>query len=121
MNTHLEILSLRDMANMISCIFPFVQENQEYMFLSLDVGSLFTNVHLSKTVNIIFMQVYNKKLIPYKVLSTYQVQNVITFSFNNLSTINFSHSVIMLASVGPSDSIIHAHSIYLLMQFVIER
>ena len=39
--------SLRDsfhVANRIYCVLPLVQENEEYMFVSLDVVSLFTNV-----------------------------------------------------------------------------
>ena len=34
-----------------------------YRFVSFDVKSLFTNVHLKKTVNIILDRIYNKKLI----------------------------------------------------------
>ena len=42
-----------DAANKITRILPLVKENEEYMFVSLDVVSLFTNVSLCKTVNII--------------------------------------------------------------------
>ena len=52
-----------DAANRINRILPLVQENEEYIFVSLDVVSLFTNVPLRKTVNIILKRVYNEKLI----------------------------------------------------------
>ena len=52
-----------DAANRIDGILPLVQENEEYMFVSLDVVSLFTNVPLRKTVNTILKRVYNEKLI----------------------------------------------------------
>ena len=52
-----------DAANRIDGILPLVQENEEYMYVSLDVVSLFTNVPLRKTVNTILKRVYNEKLI----------------------------------------------------------
>ena len=52
-----------DAANRINRILPLVQENEDCMFVSLDVVSLFTNVLLRKTVNIILKRVYNEKLI----------------------------------------------------------
>ena len=51
-----------DVPNRINSIFLLVQENKEYMFVSLNVVSLFTNISLHKTVNMILKQVYNKKL-----------------------------------------------------------
>ena len=52
-----------DVAKRINRIVPLVQGNEEYMFVSLDVVSLFTNVPLHKTVNIILKRVYTEKLI----------------------------------------------------------
>ena len=52
-----------DAVNRINRTLPLAQENEEYMLVSLDVVSLFTNVSLSKTVNIILKQVYSEKLI----------------------------------------------------------
>ena len=52
-----------DAAMIISRILPQVRENDEYMFISRDVVSLFTNVPLKKTVNIILKRIYNEKQI----------------------------------------------------------
>ena len=52
-----------DAANRINHILPLVQENEEYMFVTLDVVSLFTNTPLCKTVNISLKRVYSEKLI----------------------------------------------------------
>ena len=52
-----------DAANRINRILPIVKENEECIFGSLDVVSLFTNVPLRKSVNIILKRVYNEKLI----------------------------------------------------------
>ena len=40
------------------------RENDDCMFISLDVPSLFTNVPLKKTVNIILKRIYNETQIP---------------------------------------------------------
>ena len=53
-----------DAATRIRRILPQVRENDDYMFISLDVASLFTNVPLKKTVNIILKGIYNEKQIP---------------------------------------------------------
>ena len=52
-----------DAANRINRILPLVQKNEDYMFVSVDVVSLFTNVSICKTVNIILKRAYNDKLI----------------------------------------------------------
>ena len=52
-----------DAAMIISRILPQVRENDEYMFISLDVVSLFTNMPLKKSVNIILKRIYNEKQI----------------------------------------------------------
>ena len=52
-----------DAANRINHILPLVKENEEYMFVTLDVVSLFTNTPLCKTVNISLKRVYSEKLI----------------------------------------------------------
>ena len=52
-----------DAANRINHILPLVQENEEYMFVTLDVVSLFTSTPLCKTVNISLKRVYSEKLI----------------------------------------------------------
>ena len=52
-----------DAANRINLILRIVKENEECIFGSLDVVSLFTNVPLRKSVNIILKRVYNEKLI----------------------------------------------------------
>ena len=52
-----------DAATRISRIVPQVRENDDYMFISLDVSSLFTKVLLKKTVNIILKRIYNEKQI----------------------------------------------------------
>ena len=64
--------------------------NEEYTLISLDVVSLFTNVPLWKTVNIIIDRVYNKKLIKttlsknvLKKLILYTCQKTL-FTFNNI-------------------------------------
>ena len=76
-----------DAANRINRILPLVLEKEEYMFVSLDVVSLFANVPLRKTVNIILEQVYNKnpintslsKTFIEKVNSRYLPENNIIF------------------------------------------
>ena len=52
-----------DAADRINCILPLVQENEECMFVSLDVASFFTNVPLRKTVKVIFKRVHSENLI----------------------------------------------------------
>ena len=58
---------------------PLAQENEEYMFVSINVVSLFPNVLWHKTVNIIFKRVYNEKLKVKKVNSRYLPENRIIF------------------------------------------
>ena len=53
-----------DAATRISRILPQVRENDDYMFISLDIAPLFTNLPLKKTVNIILKRIYNEKQIP---------------------------------------------------------
>ena len=50
-----------DAATRISRILPQIRENDDYMFISLDVASLYTNVPLKKTVNIILKRIYYEK------------------------------------------------------------
>ena len=50
-----------DAANRISSILPELKNSNDLVFVSLDVVSLFTNVRLQKTVNIILKRVYNNK------------------------------------------------------------
>ena len=50
-----------DQANKINQILPNVQKSDEYAFVSLDVISLFTNVPLKKTVDIILKLIYTDK------------------------------------------------------------
>ena len=78
-----------DAANRINRIIPLIQENEEYMFVLLDVVSLFTNVSLRKTVNIILKRVYSEKLINTS-LSKHSLKKLIldtcqkaALSFNN--------------------------------------
>ena len=78
-----------DAATRIRRILPQVRENDDYMFISLDVASLFTNVPLKKTVNIILKRIYNEKQIPTS-LSKRSLKKLIldtcqktAFSFNN--------------------------------------
>ena len=59
MNTRLEILLMR----LTGLTVYFIQENEEHMFVSLDMLTLFTNVPLRNTVNIILKRVYNEMLI----------------------------------------------------------
>ena len=40
---------------------PEVKNSNDLVFVSLDVVSLFTNVHLKKTVNIMLKRIYNNK------------------------------------------------------------
>ena len=65
--------------------------NEEYKLISLDVISLFANVALRKTVNIILDRVYNQKLIK-TTLSKKVLKNLIlctcqktAFTFNNIT------------------------------------
>ena len=51
-----------DAVKMIRSIPPELFD-ENYKFVSLDVQSLFTNVPVKKTINIILDRVYNKKLI----------------------------------------------------------
>ena len=53
-----------DAVTRISRTLPQVCENDKYMFTSLDVVSLFTNVSLKKIVKIILKCIYNEKQIP---------------------------------------------------------
>ena len=50
-----------DAANKINQILPDVHNSDEYVFISLDVVSLFTNVPLKKTVDIILKRIYTGK------------------------------------------------------------
>ena len=50
-----------DAANKINQILPSVQNSDKYVFFSLDVVSLFTNVPLKKTVDIILKRIYTDK------------------------------------------------------------
>ena len=50
-----------DAANRISCILWEVNNSNDLVFVSLEVVSLFTNVSLKKTVNIILKRVYKNK------------------------------------------------------------
>ena len=50
-----------DAANKINQILPDVHNSNEYVFLSLDVVSIFTNVPLKKTVTIIIRHIYTDK------------------------------------------------------------
>ena len=53
-----------DAATRLSRILPQVRENDDYMFISLNVSSLFTKLLSKKTVNIILKRIYNEKKIP---------------------------------------------------------
>ena len=53
-----------DAAARLSRILPQVRENDDYMFISLNVSSLFTKLLSKKTVNIILKRIYNEKKIP---------------------------------------------------------
>ena len=46
-----------DPANKINQILPNVQNSDQYVFVSLDIVSLFTNVPLRKTVDIILKRI----------------------------------------------------------------
>ena len=50
-----------DAANKINQSLPDVHNSDEYMFVSLDVVSLFTYVTLKKTVDIILKHIYTGK------------------------------------------------------------
>ena len=50
-----------DVANKINQILPDVHNSDEYAFVSLYVVSLFTDVHLKKTVDIIAKRLYTEK------------------------------------------------------------
>ena len=52
-----------DAADRIKAIPPNIRNNNDYVFVSLDVVSLFTNVPLRKTVNIILKRIYQEELI----------------------------------------------------------
>ena len=52
-----------DAADRIKKIPKELIRNEEYTLISLNVVSLFTNVPLRKTVNIILDRIYNQKLI----------------------------------------------------------
>ena len=78
-----------DATNRINRMLLLVQENEECRFVSLDVVSLFTNVPLYKTVNIILKRVNSEKLIQTS-LSKHSLKTLIldtcqktTLSFNN--------------------------------------
>ena len=80
--------------------------NKEYTLVSLDAVSLFTNVPLRKTVNIIFGRVYNQKLIK-TILSKNVLKKLIldtcqktTFTLNNI-IYEQKGGVSMGASLGP--------------------
>ena len=55
------IKNLFDAAYRINSILPEVKNSSDLVFVLLDVVSLFTNVPLKKTVNIILKRVYNNK------------------------------------------------------------
>ena len=50
-------------AHCINNIPADLKQDSEYMFISLDVVSLFTNMPLDRTVNIILDRIYKEKLI----------------------------------------------------------
>ena len=70
-----------DAATRNSRILLHVRENDEYMFILLDVASLFTNVPLKKTINIIQITTSLSKH-PLKKLILHTCQKT-AFSFNN--------------------------------------
>ena len=55
------IKNLFDAAYRINSILPEVKNSSDLVFVLFDVVSLFTNVPLKKTVNIILKRVYNNK------------------------------------------------------------
>ena len=95
-----------DAAKRINRILPLVQENEEYMFGSLHVASLFKNVPLCKTVNVILKRVYSQKLINAS-LSKSSLKNLvldtcqkISLPFNN-KLYEQINGVSMGVSLGP--------------------
>ena len=79
-----------DAAELIKKIPKELIRNEEYTLISLDVVSLFTNLPLRKTVNIVLDRVYNQKLIG-TTLSKKVLKKLIldtcqktTFTFNNI-------------------------------------
>ena len=97
--------SLKHAAERIKNIPKELIRNEEYTMISLDVVSLFTNVPLRKTVNIILDRVYNEKLIK-TTLSKNILKKVIldacqktAFTFNN-SIYEQKDGVRMGASLG---------------------
>ena len=92
--------SLKDSFDDTKCIQNIPDELFEkgHRFVSFDVKSLFTNVPLTKTIDIILNRVYDQKLIETK-LKRRSMKKLIsdvckktTFSFNQLSTISCMNS-----------------------------
>ena len=101
--------SLKDTFDAAECIKKKPKElirNEEYTLISLNVVSLFTNVALRKTVNIILDHVYDQKPIK-TTLSKNILKNLIldtcqktAFTFNNI-IYEQKDGVSMGASLGP--------------------
>ena len=101
--------SLKDTFDAAECIKKKPKElirNEEYTLISLNVVSLFTNVALRKTVNIILDHVYDQKPIK-TTLSKNILKNLIldtcqktAFTFNNIIS-EQKDGISMGASLGP--------------------
>ena len=90
---------------MIHLILPELFD-QGYRYLSFDVTSLFTNVPLNKTVNIILQQIYKEKLVNTKLQKDTLKKLIkdcctkIAFSFNGIIR-KQKDKVSMISSLGP--------------------
>ena len=80
--------------------------DEDYQFVSFDVQSLFTNVLIKKTINIILDRVYNKKLINTKLKKRKMKKLLVdsctktAFSFDN-ALYEQCDGVSMRSSLGP--------------------
>ena len=100
--------SLSDSFEAVSCIQNIPQHlfHQGYQFVSFDIVSLFSNVPLSRTVDIILNRIYNENLIN-NTLKKRTLKKLIldccsktTFSFNN-QLYEQTEGVSMGSSLGP--------------------
>ena len=81
--------------------------NQGYSLVSFDVVSLFTNVPLKRTINVILQRIYNEKLIDTKIKKSTMKKLILdcftksTFSFND-KLYEQKDGVCMGSSLGPT-------------------
>ena len=89
-----------DAATRISRILPQVRENNDYMFISLDVASLLANALLKKSFNIILIKrIYNENQIPTS-LSKYSLKRLTLDAFQKTALLWRVRWIVSMSHLG---------------------